>query len=184
MKIPAPMMVPMMMEIPRSRVTFFPSSTFLSSLSFSFPLASDWAPFWETLCPFAETPWSFWDDADLFAIFLDIVKYKHTHTHTHTQGQSLWFGVDSKCVLPGMCPPGQAWIHSDCVTDPVKLTKLGEQLNSREEKPLHPLSPFLSLFLSFMPCSLTSHFPAPEDGSLPLLLHQTFFLCSSISVTV
>lgn len=46
-KIPAPMMVPTMMEIPLSRVTFFPSPTFLSSCGF--PLGS--LPIWANFCP-------------------------------------------------------------------------------------------------------------------------------------
>lgn len=59
MKIPAPMMVPMMMEIPRSSVTFFPSSTFLPFSSCASPL---------TLCPFLLICPSLWSSADFFVI--------------------------------------------------------------------------------------------------------------------
>lgn len=105
MKIPAPMMVPMMMEIPRSRVTFFPSSTFLLSSSCTFRLGSDRVPFWET--PFAATLPSFSVDADLLVIF-----FCQTLTHT----QCLFFGRDSKWISPGICSSGLTWTHSACVT--------------------------------------------------------------------
>lgn len=65
MKIPAPMMVPMIMAIPRSRVTFFPSPTLGSSCSCSFPLGSAWVPFWENVCPFP----SVYVFVDLLVIF-------------------------------------------------------------------------------------------------------------------
>lgn len=96
MKIPAPMMVPMMIEIPRSRVTFFPSSTFLS-LSCSFPLGSVWVPFGEDLYPFASTATQFGEDKDCF----DIIR-QHTYTHYFSRD------FDTSCVpmvwwSPNLC---------------------------------------------------------------------------------
>lgn len=110
MKIPAPMMVPMMIEIPRSRVTFFPSPTFPSSLSScSFPPASDWVPFWEALCPFAGTLPPFSLDADLLDMF-----WGNTQTHTQTlslswSGLKMWFTwVLSTWSRPG--PTQTVWV--------------------------------------------------------------------------
>lgn len=64
-KIPAPMMVPTMMEIPLSRVTFFPSPTFLSSCGFSLGLL----PFWANLCPSEATFPSLNAEEDLSIFF-------------------------------------------------------------------------------------------------------------------
>lgn len=88
MKIPAPMMVPTMMEIPRSRVTFLPSSTFFPPPSCSFPRGS--FPFWENVCPVEAVSSSFLIEVNLF-IFLNAAC-----------AQSL-FLFELECLSDGAC---------------------------------------------------------------------------------